>query len=385
MSEKRSPGNTFHSRPLTCVDALAAAGAPRAFRGALRAETEVVDAGLRRVCALDSAAPRLLPGPLLGRTLAELTGCAADSVEPGASEQDTAAERPRVPRPEPAARPVHPGPARTPARSPRPVAAPSGCRPRAGRAPAFAIEKPDRADPCQVGTERLRRLAGVLPTSAGALVRRVTPPAEPVARPHRRTPVPVCEPTNAPGIAFLQRIGTAGEPAPVPGQALRPGPAAPAELLERLAFGQLGRVHHREPANSPDETRRPAAWREGTPRPAVRPTETAPETAAHAPVTPGPEPVPDRPHTAAPPSGEHDSPSKAESEVDETPKRLSAQFAELSEIPRRAMVSAASGRSDPNDVAKPSPPAENTVSEADLELMMHRILDNAARRHGIEV
>ncbi|GAA1954025.1 hypothetical protein [Amycolatopsis minnesotensis] len=363
----------------SCSDALAGAGAPTAFREALRArtaETDAVDAGLRRVCAPDSGPPELLSGPLLGRALAELTGRGPDE-----SEMDPRGIRPS----EPAARPVLPEPLGKPARPPRPVAARSGCRPRAEHAPALPVKPiavvvpdaaPERTDPCKVSAERLRGLAGPPPAPACPRIRRTAPTAGPAVV--RRTEPPVSSTADAASElpsslarGAAKRVRADCGPALIAtfGGALRPGPIAPAALLERLAPDRSGHPR-RAPVDRKEESRRPVA----------RPTGAGPV----APQAPAAEPVPDRPHPVAPPSAELETRTPEESEVDKVPTRLSAQFAELPEIPRRERVSAP-GRSNPNDVAKPSPPPENTVSEADLELMMRRILDNAARRHGIEV
>lgn len=410
-----------------CVEVLRAGGSPAGWcRGLERVTAQVaaIDAYVQAISAAAGAVPSLVDRPLLGTTLAELTGCLS-----GAEGDDlTRVDHPgHLDRSTPRSAPP-----------PRPPAAPEPPRRRGGRRMAAGCPSPVPALPhvavgqgpaSRVSTDRLRNLAGDLPPSTG--VRRLPPelikptprPAAPPEPPRRRgvrhvsppeliepkpsptggTPgksrpktvaVPCPEPDRPSGEDFLRSVtaavwrrvgGTENPPRDrMPTQVARPGPTAPPELLRRTAFGERDEPGSsgRRPIAPPRQGSRPVARRGDAeePRPPRRGGVAARESTARESVL-----------RASP--GElvdigHPTPA-FEVGSDERAVRTVSRFAEQPAVPRRDRVSPPAPEAWPGPMfpgaARPTSSTASTMSADDLERLMEQVLGDAARRHGIEV
>lgn len=410
-----------------CVEVLRAGGSPAGWcRGLERVTAEVaaIDAYVRAICAAASAVPSLVDRPLLGTTLAELTGCqtGAEGADPQRADHPGRLDRspPRsAPLPRPPARPEPPH--RRGGRcmaTDRSSSAPAPPRVAAGEGPAS-----------RVSTDRLRNLAGDLPPATGVRwsppelikstprpaappepprrrgVRQVSPPeliepkpsptGETPGEPRPKTVVVSCpEPDRPSGENFLRSVtaavwrrvgGTENPPLDrMPRQVARPGPTAPAELLRRTAFGKrdqpasTGRSLVTPPRQGSRSVARGGDAEE--PRPSRRRGVAVREpTARESVLRAGPGELVDVGHPTP----------ASEVGFDEHAVRTVSRFAEQPAVPRRDRVGPPAPEAWPGPMfpgaARPTSSTASTMSADDLERLMEQVLGDAARRHGIEV
>jgi hypothetical protein len=158
----------------------------------------------------------------------------------------------------------------------------------------------------------------------------------------------------------------------------RPGPAAPATTLTRLLFDEARRVaaepaaiERAEPPTGTDESNQAA----GGLRAADATRSDGPaEAEVHEPLAAAPQPVD--------PNRDASTPAASTEGRDVTVVRHVTSHHELPEVPRRERSSAHARRVDPG-IERPGPVAVDNGD--DLERRMKQILDEAARRHGIDV
>lgn len=410
---------------MTTVTGLRAGGAAAAWcRGVARATRDVhrVDAGLAAVCSAAPRRPRVATGPLLGSTLPRLV----DRPVPEPPADDPAAATRRTRREEAARRDLVPPPADCPPGArPRPAPVPPPATPHPpGRIPRPAAWcPPDGATPgsahrpppaagSRVPVGRLRAWAGpdLRPGSAGlasagpAKVAREerprrTPPA--VAGVGGRPVAPAALLTGHVADRLARRIGASS--AEALGGLARTTPRATGATpdLTRADLRALA-----APATQPDDQaptpppesrapedtpRRRTRRRPGEVGPAARRQSTAPESGHSAARRPAEDAA------AVPPStGPTPRPLLPDPIADRTVRRELSRFAEQPIQPPRLGggplsddTAAARGEAwTGTGRATPDVRASSTavgLSEPDLELLMTRVLDDAARRHGIEV
>lgn len=372
------------------MSALVGGGAPAAFRRACRNRTEgllAVAAAVDSTCRAHRGAPTLLEGPLLGQALTDVTGFTPPDDQP--VEQQPRPQRPWLSRRAPASPPRphtdgapraawHPQPVPQPHLRPRrPAGAVTGPeRPPAQRTVTGRLPGPD----CRVDPGLLRRLAGALPDSTAPRDRLPAPAHTPRAGNTPDRPADGRSVLRAAAQAVAGRLGVAPEAVHATGGTVpRPGPMAPGHLLRRAPGG--------------DDRAAPAARAPilGSP-PDQNHTEATPPSRATGHSTasiadpPGhrlaghERPADDLAERARPPVV-----TRGQEQSDRRDLRAVRTFGEQPRIRRSERVSVdAPVPASPPDVA-----AADTTSlarpAADLEDLMKRVLDDAARRHGIEV
>jgi hypothetical protein len=370
---------------------------PEAFRRACEARTEslrFVDTAVSSLCeAIRDGAPTLLDGPLLGRTLSDLTDSVPESDDHRA-ETPRRTARPYPEEPSPTGRAGRQVPTATDQRAePRPV-------PRPRRAKALPDDGPGRVRHAgstpfdlPIGASRLdsgvlRRLAGELPVGWHSARRTAAPRRRPRAGAVPNGAVPNGAAPNgtvdrhaaatAAVEAVIQRLGLSTESTALFRTTVpRPGPAAPRTLLRPTLPGQLpGSAAAGVPSAGPSA-------------PGEQPAETSAHTVERR--FPGTMAAPaanQEPGTTPRPAVDAQTETvtgSVEVQDDRREVRSVQRFAELPDLRPAERVSVDAPVHPGHGEATEPRATAYRLPVTDLEDLMTRVLDDAARRHGIEV
>lgn len=376
------------------MKALHEGASPEAFRRACETRTErlrFVDTAVSSLCeAIRDGAPTLLDGPLLGRTLSDLTDSVqeSDKHRPERPRRRTARPYPEVPSPTGPATGQVPTPTDRWA-EPRPVPRPRRAKVLAHDGPGRASHRGSMPPGLPVGASRLdpgvlRRLAGELPVRWHSARRTAAPERRPRAGAVPNGAAPDGAVDRRAGAAaaveaVIQRLGLSTESAVLFRTTIpRPGPTAPGALLRRTQPEQL-------PASAAASV--PSA---GPSAPGEQPVEASSRTIKRrppsfmaAPQADGQEPgTTSRPAVDAEPETVTGS---VEVRHDRREVRSVQRFAELPDVRPTERVSVDAPVHPGHGEATEPRASAYPLPGTDLEDLITRVLDDAARRHGIEV